>query len=1221
MKHKMTSSMKSIRHILLWWIGMVVGFFLHMPSAEATHIVGGEMRYEFLGDDLYRIYFSMRRDCYNGAPDAQFDPNAAIALYDIEGNLLRAFGLNGVLLMPFNPDDTLNEMLNSECQVIGEDVCVHTTTYNYFSDGSGIFSGVLRLPFREGGYYIVYQRCCRNKIDNIFDPENTGATYWVYISEEALRLGNTSARFKNWAPIYWCSGRDFVFDHSAVDPDGDSLVYRLCVPYAGGDRNHQKPVPPPSPRTWELVRYKPPYGLNNLFGGTPLTIDPTTGIMRGVPQETGTFLIGVCVEEYRNGKLINVVRRDFEINIRICPEKPIADFFADTIVCEGLTVQFTNNSSGGNFRWYFQANRDRSQFSTDENPSYTYPGPGEYRVVLIAERDSLCVDSAEKTIYVYGDGGYGADFDYQVSHCEDSVVLELQSMSFDRRYTIIDDSLHWRVRYSGGVFRATGQRVRFVHHRSDTVEVQLTLYTQGGCVDSMTQTIPIHILDIDFISDSVAICFGDTARIIDTVDEQFQYRWSPSNSLSCADCPNPLAFPDRPTRYNVTISDGLCAIERSVFVKVNELLDIDVLGDSIACTERIRLHTNGGVESTVEWSNRRDFSQILKRGSYTIDLNIHTSDTVIYVRAVSQNNCPGMDSIHISNQIVRLSFVDSIKPCVYDTVDIRVANQRPEHVLNYQWTPADVVVRGQGTGTIVAYFDKVGRHTLHFTATNQYGCSDEGEIIVDVQPLPDVGFRWEHDCDSLEVRFTNLSESGRYQWDFGDGQSSMETHPVHVYKQRGRYRVTLIVEGYCVNAITQTVEVGYIPEFPPDTVISCEGAPVELWPDAPPQYRYRWHPQRGLSDPHVGNPIARVDTTSIYTVTVTDTSYPDCQVERSVLLLVPPAISYEISDDTILCYSDSTYLGVRSDLPLTYEWRDASGVLIDTTDTLLVHVDKPTTFYVLLKDSYGCYRLDSVRVIPYFLNVEILMPPYVCYGHEAEIGIVNKGGGPLTYRWMPSDVIVDSTDIKRIRVRVDTTTEFVLKIRHKTLGCMYELYDTLVVSRVRPKPIATATPDTIYLGQKSQLEVQVGYTSYEWDPSETLSCDNCNDPVAMPDSTTRYTVYVTNDSNCLDSASVLVVVKRPTCDDNDIYIPNAFSPNGDGINDEWTVFSNFIDSIHVMVYDRWGEKVFETKRPGESWDGTYQGKRLPPDVYAVRVYVYCVDGQEFVKTGNVTILR
>gem|GEM_PF-3769539 len=144
--------MKAIKHILLWWTSLAVSVLLCMPSAQATHIVGGEMRYEYLGDDLYRIYFSMRRDCYNGAPDAQFDANAAIALYDIEGNLLRAFGLNGVLLMPFNPDDTLNEMLNSECQVIGEDVCVHTTTYNYFSDGSGVYSGVLRLPFREGGY-------------------------------------------------------------------------------------------------------------------------------------------------------------------------------------------------------------------------------------------------------------------------------------------------------------------------------------------------------------------------------------------------------------------------------------------------------------------------------------------------------------------------------------------------------------------------------------------------------------------------------------------------------------------------------------------------------------------------------------------------------------------------------------------------------------------------------------------------------------------------------------------------------------------------------------------------------------------------------------------------------------------------------------------------------------------------------------------------------------
>ncbi|MGB3084412.1 MAG: hypothetical protein WBB21_06830, partial [Saprospiraceae bacterium] len=143
---------------------------IYSPKAHASHIVGGEMSYKCLGGQVYEITLTLRRDCFNGSPEAEFDDPAHIGIFDTEGNPARNVGQFGLLLLDFRNDDTLNEILRTECEVVGGDVCVHTTTYR----------GKIELAFAKGGYTLAYQRCCRNKtITNISDPELIGATYSV----------------------------------------------------------------------------------------------------------------------------------------------------------------------------------------------------------------------------------------------------------------------------------------------------------------------------------------------------------------------------------------------------------------------------------------------------------------------------------------------------------------------------------------------------------------------------------------------------------------------------------------------------------------------------------------------------------------------------------------------------------------------------------------------------------------------------------------------------------------------------------------------------------------------------------------------------------------------------------------------------------------------------------------------------------------------------------
>lgn len=263
-------------------------FLCLLPTliAHATHIVGGQLDYECLGNNRFVVKLTVVRDCWYGVPP--FDDPASIGV----------FGSDNQLIQELRPrpigDDTLDLQLTDPCLVVPPDVCYHRTSY----------TDTISLPFRAGGYQLVYQRCCRNNtIDNIVRPLGTGATFYNFISEAALLGCNNSAIFTAWPPPLICGNKPLIFDHSASDTDGDSLVYSLCVPLDGADSLTPRPQPPFNP-PYQPVVWQPPYNTANMLGGTPLTINPQTGLLTAFPTVIGQFVIGICVEEYRNGVLI-----------------------------------------------------------------------------------------------------------------------------------------------------------------------------------------------------------------------------------------------------------------------------------------------------------------------------------------------------------------------------------------------------------------------------------------------------------------------------------------------------------------------------------------------------------------------------------------------------------------------------------------------------------------------------------------------------------------------------------------------------------------------------------------------------------------------------------------------------------------------------------------------------------------------------------------------------
>ena len=372
--------------------------------------MGGDIYYECLGNNNYRITLKVYKDCFaSGQNVADFDQPAPISIFN---GTTRYRDLD----VSYSSRTNVPPDLSNPCLVPPSNVCVEEAVY----------VTEVMLPSSPNAYTIAYQRCCRNHtISNIINPEGTGATYHVQITPAAQQTCNSSPSFDEFPPIVICNNEPIDFDHGATDAEGDSLVYEFCTPFRGFTQSDPGPNSASPPPYVPIAFQTPTYNVNTPLAGNPtVSIDPETGFISGAPQIVGQYVVGVCVYEYRDGVLISTVQRDFQFNVANCAPTIVAEVQNDSLVggtdfqinsCGAGTVTFINESYQAQFidGYYWEFYLPDTFSTTAINATVDFPDLGTYNGMLIANPGTPCADTAfmEINIYPYIEADFSLEYD------------------------------------------------------------------------------------------------------------------------------------------------------------------------------------------------------------------------------------------------------------------------------------------------------------------------------------------------------------------------------------------------------------------------------------------------------------------------------------------------------------------------------------------------------------------------------------------------------------------------------------------------------------------------------------------------------------------------------------------------------------------------------------------------------------------------------------------
>lgn len=913
---------------------------------------------------------------------------------------------------------------------------------------------------------------------------------------------------------------------------------------------------------------------------------------------------------------------------------------SDSIVCKGVNVNFKleniNNAVTANYTWNVGLNTTTNTgFVPTENNVYTQAG--HYNVWVAIAYTNGCVDTIHSTtgVTVYGPK---ADFISPVEQfCSGTTINFTDASTTDNIHSITQ----WSWNYGdGNIANLSAAPFAHTYHTNGNFDIKLTVTDSYGCKDSLTQNSAVKIAKTvtSFLQTDTLVCPGTPVQFTNqSTGNLLSYQWSFGDGNIVNEVnPNYTYTNEGTYTVRLTAIDTIgCADTLIKNIKVYKPVANFTISDSTAvCPPLIVNTTNHSLFAKNHyWSfgNGSTSTQInpahlyVYPGNYTLQLVVKNTggcadsaskQIVINGPTGTFNYTPT-----IACNPVQVQFTAITQNAVSNTWDfnngetsITTANN-----INYTYNTGGhylpKLILEDAAGCRVPIFGKDSIKVKYIQANFK-------------APITTV-------CDAATLQFADSSKTNdiitQYVWSFSNGQTASTANATSYFNTNGWYDVHLkiVTQTGCTDSISylKLIKVVSSPKvkIQGNTAVCLNGSlqfnAVHLNPDTS---AVNWHWNFGnIQQYNVQNPPIQTFTTAgNFLIENKLTNSSGCYTIDTLLLQVHDLPKVSAGNDVLICRGASHTLNATG--AANYTW---SGNIASLNNFNIANpIAKPlttVTYYVKGTSIYHCEAIDSITVqVQQPLKTNVIKGDTLCLGQSAKI----KATGSENYQWYPS-LYIDNANSAEVNIK--PTKDTLMKYMLLSWDNNHCFTDTSFVN-IKTYPIPQMSVDqnelTINAGSTVVLKTNnsADVTKWKWTPNKYIDNPSIASPTMVAKESITYTVVASNDGNCVAREEVKVIV---VCNGGNIFVPNTFSPNGDGVNDLFYPRGKGVYTIKSFrIFNRWGEMVFEKTNFQANdikagWDGTFKGVKLPADAYVYSLEIMCDNSVSIPSKGSITLLR
>jgi gliding motility-associated-like protein len=943
----------------------------------------------------------------------------------------------------------------------------------------------------------------------------------------------------------------------------------------------------------------------------------------------GLYSVSLTVRNHTTGCEYTRIR-----DVRVLDE--VADFIGlNSVACKNSPVTFlavnSNPANISRYTWNF----GDGQTGSNDTVSHSYAQSGQYNVTLIIQDILNCRDTIVRPQVIEINGPTANFASGTPGSCLMTDVVFNDSSFTDGTNNIVS----WTWDFGDGNIQ-TMTSGPFQHHYSATgiYSVGLTVTDNFGCSDQKTidNLLTISKPVASFSSPDTLTCPGRPVRFTSTsTGPQLTYTWNydDGNTGGMQNSSHPYSTDGI---YSITlniIDQYGCrdSITKPSYIRViSPIASFDVSDSAGNCPPLVVDFTNTSLNATsLQWDFGDGTTSTLSDPSHFYSI------PGTYVARLTATGIGGCTSVFERNIHVRGPYGSfSYTP---------ISGCRPlEATFVATTVNRDQIIWDFSDGTTMTTTDSVVSHTYLLPGTyvpkmillNSAGCQVPiyGIDTIRVNGIVTAfDFNATTFCDNGTVQFTNASVTDAtisgFTWDFGDGTFSNDENPVHFYDTVGTYypSLTVINNLGCRDSLTSVDPVKVVKKPEANIIRSGNGcSPLNVNftgslqnPDTS-SISWQWNFGNGEVSTLISPPAQAYTLAGDYQVSVLVTNSSGCMDTATTTISSYPLPLVNAGDDTYNCFRQGRQLTVTG--AASYSWTPSTALSCTNCPNPVTNPDSLITYVVTGTNQFGCQAKDTVVIdVKYPINVSASRGDTLCLGSAVRL----YANGAHIYNWSPAAGLNNPNAANPIAAPTQTTNYTL--VGSDVWNCFKDTVHVPIT--VFPIPTVEAGEDlTINVGKTIDLipVISPDVTHVTWSPTGSIFRSTYPAITVRPKETTRYVVEVSNGGGCKATDHITVNV---LCNGANVFIPNTFSPNGDGMNDIFYTRGTGLFTIHsIRIFNRWGEMVFEKtgakpNDPVDGWNGTYKGSAINPDVYVYVIEITCENNTRLSYKGNIAVIK